>query len=134
MTGELAVVELWLSAVNDEDAAGVEELTSEQVEIVGPRGQGLVAREVLGEWLARAGFQSQALRWFCGGDGRVVVEQRGEWHDVSSGEVQGQRVLGSQFLVRHGRVVRYVRHDSGVLDALAAAGLDEQRHLVTSRR
>jgi hypothetical protein len=133
MTGDLAIVEQWLGAVNREDAGGVEALSGEQVEIVGPRGQGVMDREVLGEWLARAGFQSQALRWFCGGDGRVVVEHRGEWHDVASGEIQGQLVIGSEFLVRHGRVVRYVRHDTGMLDALAAAGL-EQRHLVTSRR
>lgn len=133
MIGDLEVVERWLAAINAEDAAGVEALTSEQVEIVGPRGQGTMERHVLGEWLARAGFQSEALRWFCGGDGRVVVEQHGQWHDVASGEVQGQRVIGSEFLVRDGRVMRYVRYDSGVFDALAAANLDGQRDLVTAR-
>lgn len=76
---------------------------------------------------------SEALRWFCGGDGRVVLEQRGQWHDVASGEVRGERVIGSEFLVRDGRVVRYVRYDSGVSAALASADLDEQRDSVTAR-
>lgn len=133
MIGDLEIVERWLAAINAEDAAGVEALTSEQVEIVGPRGQGTMERHVLREWLARAGFQSEALRWFCGGNGRVVVEQHGQWHDVASGEVQGQRVIGSEFLVREGRVMRYVRYDSGVFDALAAANLHEERDLVTGR-
>jgi len=43
-------------------------------------------------------------------------------------------MIGSEFVVHEGRVVRYVRHDSGVADALRAAGLDERRDLVTIRR
>jgi ketosteroid isomerase-like protein len=128
--GDLAVVQTWLAAVNDEDAAQLEALSSEQVEIIGPRGQGVMHRRVLGEWLARSGFRAEVRRWFCGGEGRVVVEQLGRWQDVATGHVQAQRVIGSEFTVRGGRVVRYVRHDSGVIDALAAAGLDEQRDLV----
>lgn len=109
-------------------------LSSEQVEIVGPRGQGLMDRSVLGQWLAPAEFTSQVLRWFCGADGRVVVEQQAQWRDVSTREPQGRLVIGSEFVVRNGRVARYVRHESGVTEALAAAGLDEQRDVVTSRR
>lgn len=120
--------------MNEQDAARVEMLSSERVEIVGPRGQGLMDRSVLGEWLARAGFTSRALHWFCGADGRVVVEQQAQWHDVVTGGLQDRLVIGSEFVVRDGRVVRYVRHDDGVADALAAAGLDEQRDVVAARR
>jgi len=134
VVGALAVVEGWLDAVNKQDAARVEVLSSEQIEIVGPRGQGLMDRSVLQQWLARAGFTSQARRWFCGADGRVVVEQKAQWHDMATGEPQEGLVIDSEFVVRGERVARYVRHDSGVADALAAAGLDEQRDVVTSRR
>jgi hypothetical protein len=133
MIGDSAVVEAWLAAVNDQDARQLEALTNEQVEIIGPRGQGVADRRVLGAWLARSGFQAAARRWFCGGDGRVVVEQLAQWHDVATGAQQDQRVIGSEFTVHASRVARYVRHDAGVSDALAAAGLDEQRDLVTSR-
>jgi hypothetical protein len=91
-------------------------------------------RSVLQQWLARAGFTSQALRWFCGADGRVVIEQQAQWHDMTTGEPQDRLVIGSEFVVRDDRVTRYVRHDNGVADALAAAGLDEQRDVVTSRQ
>lgn len=134
VVGALAVVEGWLDAANEQDAAQVEALSSEQVEIVGPRGQGLMDRAVLGQWLARAGFTARTLRWFCGADGRVVVEQQAHWRDVTTGESQGRLLIGSEFFVRDGRVAGYVRHDSGFADALAAAGLDEQRDVVTSRR
>jgi hypothetical protein len=134
MVGALAVVENWLAAVNEQDAVQVEALSSERVEIVGPLGRGMMDRSVLGQWLTRAGFESQPLRWFCGADGRVVLEQQAQWHDVATGESQDRLIIGSEFLVRDGRVVRYARHDSGVAAALTAATLDEQRDHVTLRR
>ena len=101
--------------MNDQDAAQVEVRSVEGVEIVGPRGQGLMDRSVLGQWLARAGFTSQVLRWFCGTAGRVVVEQRAQCHDVTTGEAQDSSPIGSEFVVRGRRVVRYVRRDDGLL-------------------
>ncbi len=115
---KLAVVDNWLRAVNDGDAARLVALTTETVEIVGPRGAGPADREVLAEWLARSGFQATSLRWFCGAGGAVVVEQQATW---SAG---GTARLASQFLVDGSRrVTRYVRHDAGLEPALAAAGL-----------
>ena len=114
---KLQVVDNWLRAVNDGDAARLVALTAERVEIVGPRGAGPADREVLAEWLARSGFSATSLRWFCGAGGEVVVEQQATW---SAG---GTARLASQFLVDGGRVTRYVRHDGGLEPALAAAGL-----------
>ena len=73
--------------------------------------------------MTRAGFTAEALCWFCGGDGRVVVEQDARWVEQATGEEQGRAVVASQFLVAAGRIVRYVRHDDVRL-ALTAAGLD----------
>lgn len=131
---KLGVVNRWLEAVNDGDAAGLVALTAERVEIVGPRGAGPADRQVLAEWLARSGFSARSLRWFCGaddagspgeepgavrrGDGSVVVEQEASWRDGAVGVR-----LASQFRVVDGRVTRYVRHDEGLETALAAAGL-----------
>ncbi|GAA0931320.1 hypothetical protein [Virgisporangium aurantiacum] len=119
---KLGVVRDWLEAVNDGDAARLVALTTDRVEIVGPRGAGPADREVLADWLTRSGFSARSLRWFCGTDGSVVVEQVAAWRDGA----EGVR-LASQFLVdahrgAH-RVARYVRHDGGLEPALAAAGL-----------
>jgi hypothetical protein len=70
--GSLGVVEEWLSAVNRGDKQRVQEMSAENVEIVGPRGSAR-GRQVLAEWLARAGFSAVALRWFCGSDGSNAV-------------------------------------------------------------
>lgn len=119
--GALAVVDSWLDAMNRADAQRVQQLSAEDVEIEGPRGI-VRGRSILADWLARAGFSARSRRWFCGEDGRVVVEQDARWVDVETGADQGRAVVASQFEVRDGRVVRYARHDN--LDhALAVAGL-----------
>ncbi|MPZ64714.1 MAG: hypothetical protein GEU83_04085 [Pseudonocardiaceae bacterium] len=83
--GSLAIVEEWLDAVNRRNGLRLEQLTHEAVEIVGPRGSGRADRRVLSEWLIRAGFSAEPLRWFCGADGSVVVEQDARWVDVTTG-------------------------------------------------
>jgi len=120
--GSLGVVQEWLSAVNRGDSRRVQELSAEDVEVVGPRGSAR-GRQVLAEWLARAGFSAVALRWFCGPDGTVVVEQAARWSDVDSDTELGRARVASQFTVTAGIVAYYQRHESLDL-ALAAAGLD----------
>jgi hypothetical protein len=124
-TGALAVVEAWLHAVNRGDTARLQRLTHDEVEIVGPRGAGRADRAVLADWLARAGFSAESLRWFCGAGGTVVVEQHARWIDPLTGADRGQARVASRFRVDGERVARYVRHDDGLGAALAAAGLTE---------
>jgi hypothetical protein len=121
-TGALAVVRDWLDAVNAGDPELVERLSAVDIEIVGPRGS-VRGRQALTAWLGRAGFSAQARRWFCGGDGNVVVEQDAHWVDPATGVEQGRAVAVSQFLVGDS-VRRYARHDD-LATALAAAGLHE---------
>src|SRR5688572_9619328 len=87
--GSLAVVEAWMDAVNRRDAGALARWTHEKIELVGPRGGGLMERAVLVEWLARAGFTAKQLRWFCGADGTVVVEQDARWLDPASDDERG---------------------------------------------
>jgi len=121
-TGALAVVRDWLDAVNAGDPEQVERLSAVDIEIVGPRGS-VRGRQALTAWLGRAGFSARATRWFCGGDGSVVVEQDARWVDPATGVEQGRAVVASQFLVG-ASVRRYARHDD-LATALAAAGLHE---------
>ncbi|MQA16884.1 MAG: nuclear transport factor 2 family protein [Pseudonocardiaceae bacterium] len=130
-TGALVIVEEWLGAVNRRDSDRVEDLSDEEVEVAGPRGT-VRGRQILSGWLARAGFSAEPLRWFCGGDGTVVVEQDACWVDVATGKEKGRAVVASQFLVDGARVTRYVRHDD-LGAALAATGLDDPGDEVTGR-
>lgn len=117
--GDLAVVERWLDGVNAADRATVLELTDPSIEIVGPRGVGR-GRELLADWMMRAGFTAIARRWFCGGDGRIVVEQDATWA-MRTGDASRARVA-SAFVVRGDRIARFQRFDS-LEAALASAGL-----------
>lgn len=124
MTGQLAVVEAWLAAADRADAPAMTALSAPDLEVVGPRGS-VRGREVLAAWLARAGFSATPLRWFCGADGAVVVEQDAVWADPGTGAERGRAVVASEFVVDGGVVTRYRRHDDGLTAALAAAGLRE---------
>jgi hypothetical protein len=120
--GSLGVVEGWLSAVNRGDVQRVEELSAEDIEIAGPR-RSARGRQVLVEWLARAGFTAQALRWFCGAYGTVVVEREARWADAESGAELGRAHVASRFVVSD-EVVAYYQHHESLAQALTAAGLD----------
>jgi hypothetical protein len=124
VTGQLAVVEAWLDAVDRADATAAMALCAPDLEVVGPRGS-VRGREVLGPWMARAGFTARPLRWFCGAGGAVVVEQDATWADPATGAERGRAVVASEFLVTGGVIARFRRHDDGLPAALAAAGLRE---------
>ena len=113
----LEVVESWHHAVNARDFDQLCAITSRDVELVGPRGTGR-GHEVLRQWLGRAGFHAEPLRWFCG-RGTVVVEQRGRWIIP---ETASERVVASAFRVVGSRVVRYQRFDD-LREALATVSL-----------
>ena len=124
----LAVVESWQFAVNARDLDRLCALSSRDVELVGPRGSGR-GYDVLREWLGRAGFTAEPLRWFCGPRGDVVVEQRGRWVIP---ETTTERIVASSFRVAFGRVVRYQRFDA-LSDALAASSLTDDDEVVTAQ-
>lgn len=123
----LAVVESWQLAVNEHDLEQLVALTAHDVEIVGPRGGGR-GHEVLRQWLSRAGFTAVPLRWFCGADGVVVVEQVGRWFQPQSMGAS-ERIIASKFVVRAGRVTRFERFDD-LEDALASAALSDDDEII----
>jgi len=122
-TGALGIVEAWQLAVNRGSATDAVALMAEQVEVVGPRGEGLMPRHELGAWMVRSGFTAEPLRWFCGGNGTVVVEQDARWVDRETGQERGRAVVASRFRVDDDVVSRVVRHDEGLQAALDSAGL-----------
>ncbi len=122
-TGALGIVEAWQLAVNGAEVADAVALMAERVEVSGPRGEGLMPAHELGTWMVRSGFTATPLRWFCGGNGTVVVEQDARWVDRETGQERGRAVVASRFDVDDGVVSRIVRHDEGLQAALGAADL-----------
>jgi len=130
--GSLAVVEEWLAAVNRGDARRAGQLSADEVEIAGPRGS-MRGRPGLVGWMGRAGFSAESLRWFCGADGSVVVEQAARWTDPATGADRGQAHLASYVCVEGGHIARYARYENLEL-ALTAAGLNESDEVMPKQR
>jgi ketosteroid isomerase-like protein len=109
------VVLAWHEALNAGDLERLLTLSSEDVEVGGPRGSGH-GRHLLREWFGRAGITLIPKRWFER-DALVVVEQGATWS--AGGDEQ---TVASLFEVTDSRVSRVVRYEDASA-ALNAAGI-----------
>ena len=122
-TTSLAVACAWIEAANLQDIDRLLELSSDDIEIIGPRGSAR-GPDILRDWLARAGLRLVNARAFQRG-GAVVIEHHGVWRSMEAGAVIGEADVSSRFEVQGGRVMAYERFDS-LEAALASAGLDRR--------
>lgn len=121
-TEAVRVVSAWHDALNRADIDRLTALSTDDVEVGGPRGSGS-GSDLLREWVGRAGLGLDIRRVFCRG-AAVVVEEDAEWRAADTGAVTGSQTAASVFRVRDGRVASVIRHP-GLADALNAAGLGE---------
>jgi ketosteroid isomerase-like protein len=122
----VAVVAAWHAALNAGDVERLLALSSDDVEVGGPRGSGRGA-QLLREWVARANVRLEPRRFVHRGDtaNTVVVEQRAAWQTEAGGaggEPAGAQDAASVFAVEGGRVARVIRYGS-MDEALREAGL-----------
>lgn len=119
----------WQDAVNRQDSARLEQLTDENIEIVGPRGSAY-GLSVLQDWMTRAGATFETLRGFARND-RVVLAQRGTWNSAETGGQDSLADVAAYFRVAGGKVTHYARYDS--LDkALRTASLDYEDEVLSN--
>ncbi len=120
-TSEIATIAAWHAALNAGDVERLVALSSDDVEVGGPRGSGCGA-DLLRDWAGRAGIQLEPRRTFWRA-GTVVVEQRARWRSAEDGQMGEAQDVASLFRVRDGRVTAVVRYPD-LAAALAAAGLE----------
>jgi hypothetical protein len=117
---KLASVDSWHEALNAGDADRVARMSTEHVEIHGPRGVAR-GRDVMRAWAAGAGVRLVPTRWFCGADDEVVIAQRATWAQDDGGFTEPVTVA-TAFRVRDGLIGSVARFDD-LGDALASLGL-----------
>jgi len=117
----LPVVEAWQDAANRRDVNRLLELSDQHIEILGPYGTSR-GRDILRDWLGRAGLSLQTLRAFVRGE-TVVLAQHGVWRAQDTGEATGEAYIATRYHVNEGRVDHIHRYAS-LEAALADAGLD----------
>ena len=117
---EVAVIRAWHTALNDGDVERLVALSTDDVEVGGPRGSSSGA-QVLRECVDRAGIRLEPRRVFQRGE-TLVVEQDAEWRAEGTGEVTAQQIAASVVVVRYGRVASVIRY-ADLVSALSAAGM-----------
>ncbi|MFD4179766.1 nuclear transport factor 2 family protein [Rhodococcus sp. NPDC058514] len=118
-TSEIATVLAWHDALNDSDIDTLLALSSDDVEVAGPKGagQGLTA---LREWASSAGLTLIPGRMFVH-SGVVVVEEEASW----AANPEEKATVATAFRVVHDQVTSIFRHDD-LESALAATDLSEE--------
>src|SRR5436305_9617337 len=118
-TDEVETVREWHHALNAGDVERLLALSSDDVEVGGPRGSGRGA-QLLREWFGRAGIQMEPAQTFHRAD-VVVVEQRATWQPPGQETAAVPQSVSSVFVVKDGRVASVIRHPD-LAAALAAGG------------
>ena len=116
------VVVAWHDALNVGDVERLLALSSQDVEVGGPRGTGR-GHDLLRDWVVRARVRMEPDRLFHRA-GTVVVQQRARWELPGADPSVPPDLVASVFRVREVLVTGVVRYPD-LPAALAAAGLDE---------
>jgi hypothetical protein len=119
---EPSVIAEWHDALNTGDVDRLVSLSSDEVEIVGPRGSGR-GSQLLRDWVARSGIRLEMRRLFAR-DSAVVAEELAEWRSPDTNDVVDRQELATIFRVEDGRV-SYIDRRPSLADALQIIGLSE---------
>ena len=119
------IVHAWHDALNAGDIEHLVALSSNDIEVGGPRGSGHGAA-LLRQWFDRAGIYIEPRQFFHRGQ-TVVVEQYATWHAPEAGTSADPQGVASVFVVRGGRVASVTRY-ADLASALEASGLTEADH------
>jgi ketosteroid isomerase-like protein len=114
------IVEAWQDAANHQDVKRLLELSSIDIEIVGPRGTAR-GHQILQEWIVRAGLMLETFRTFAK-DEVVVMAQHGTWRSEATNGEESKADVATVFRVADGKVVYLARYD-GLEEALSKSNL-----------
>ncbi len=119
-TDAVSTVHAWHEALNAGDVEALVALSSDDVEVGGPRGSGRGA-QLLREWFGRAGIRLVPYQTFHR-DNTVVVKQGATWQSPGASTAPEPQTIASVFHVEDGRVTSVVRYPD-LASALEASGL-----------
>ena len=109
----------WHSALNAADIDRLVSLSTDDIEVGGPRGIGH-GIELLREWVDRAHIRLAPVRWQAD-RATVVVEQSAQWQ-ADDGSLTSPQMVASVFRMDRGKVASVIRYaEFGA--ALKSAGL-----------
>src|SRR5699024_12683548 len=85
----IATADQWIEYCNDQDIEGMAGITSEELEVHGPKGTATIDKTGFKEWMERANLTLETFEYYAR-DNKVVMVQQGIWLDTD-GTVKGEQ-------------------------------------------
>ncbi|QUW21366.1 hypothetical protein JSQ81_16385 [Sporosarcina sp. Marseille-Q4063] len=121
----IETAESWIELSNQKDIEGLSKLTDSKLELIGPKGIGVINHQELGEWLERANLKLATTNQYAK-DHFIVLEQDGTWLNDDD-TIKGQAIVYTVFKVVNQKVIFLARYDNKE-EAFNISGLsDEER-------
>lgn len=106
----IETAEAWVSLANQKDLEGLAQVTADELELIGPKGQGVINHLELGEWLERANLKLSTINQYAK-DHFIVLQQNGTWFN-NDNSVKGQAIVFTVIKVVNRKVVFLARYDN----------------------
>jgi hypothetical protein len=106
----IETAETWVELSNQKNLEGLSQVSSDKLELVGPKGTGVIDHQELGEWIKRANLQLATIERYAK-DHYIVLMQHGNWLDDDD-SIKGQAIVFTVFRVIDRQVNFLARYDN----------------------
>lgn len=119
----IETAETWIELSNQKNLEELSKVTSDELELVGPKGTGVIDHQELGEWIERANLQLATTERYAK-DHYIVLVQHGNWlNDDDS--IKGQAIVFTVFKIIDRQVNFLARYDNKE-EAFKISGLGDR--------
>lgn len=118
----IATADQWIEYCNDQDIEGLAGITSEELEVHGPKGTATIDKTGFKEWMERANLKLETFEYYAR-DNKVVMGQHGIWLDTD-GTVKGEQDVYTVLVFDREKVSALGRFDDKE-QAFDVTGLEE---------
>ncbi|GAA0599297.1 hypothetical protein GCM10009001_14480 [Virgibacillus siamensis] len=119
----IETAETWIEFSNQRNLEGLSKITSHELELIGPKGAGVINHRQLGEWIERANLQLATIERYAK-DNYIVLEQHGTWLNDDD-TIKGRDIVFTVFKVVDRQVNFLARYDNKE-EAFKVSGLDDE--------
>ncbi|WP_077326407.1 hypothetical protein [Virgibacillus siamensis] len=116
----IETAETWIDLSNQKNLEELSNITSPDLELIGPKGTGVITHQDLGEWIERANLQLATIERYAK-DHYTVFVQHGTWLNDDN-TIKGQDIVFTVFKVVDQHVNFLARYDNKE-DAFKISGL-----------
>ena len=122
----IETADIWVELSNQSNLEGLSKVTANELEIVGPKGKGVINHKELGEWLERANLKLVTMNRYAK-DQFIVLEQQGTWLNPDD-TIKGEATVFTVFKIEDKKVTFLARYDNEQ-KAFEVSGLSDEAEI-----